>query len=112
MHVRRARVELVDQIADAAPLARAVPAFEQCNDAHALLAGLLLQHYEFRNKFVVQGLVFFLRHFRRKINLFQHMNPLSHCALAQLCVNVAHERGGNGHFVQLFTRRCGLGAGI
>ena len=109
MHVRRARVEFVDQIADAASLARAVPAFEQGNDAHTLLAGLLLQHYEFRNKFVVQGFVFLFRHFRRKINLFQHMNPLSHCALAQLCANVARTRDGNGHFVQLFTRRCGLG---
>ena len=109
MHVRRARVKLVDQIADAAPLARAVPAFKQCNDAHTLLAGLLLQHYEFRNKFVVQGLVFLFRHFRRKIDLFQHMNPLSHCALAQLCANVAHTRDGKRHFVQLFTRRCGLG---
>ena len=109
MHMRRARVELVHQIANAAPLARAVPTLEQGNDAHALFAGLLLQHYEFRDKFVVQGLIFLFRHFRRKINLFQHMNPLSHCALSQLCANTARTRGGNGYFVQLFTRRCGSG---
>ena len=73
VHARRAGVEVVEQVGDAAALAGAVPAFEEDHDADALVVGLLLEHREALDQGVVFGLVLVLADWRNvEIDLVEH----------------------------------------
>ena len=79
MHLRGARIQLVNELGNTAALAGSRPTFNEHDQAHALRARLLLQQNELADELVVNRLVFLFRQLLRfKVDFFEHLWPFFH----------------------------------